>query len=650
MASQLYQSIEILSRDKGIEPQIVVAAVEDAIALATRKYYKTTENMRAELDKESGEIRAYVYKTVVETPEEIADEVNQITLEAARELAPEVEAGGEIRYYKPTEVLGRIAAQMAKQVIFQKVREAERDTVFLEYNHRLGEVITVAVKRIEPQDTIFELGRAEARMPRREQSRLEQFAVGERVRVVLLRVDRAAKGPQVIVSRAAPELVSSLFQSEVPEIYDGTVTIRAIAREAGERTKIAVLSRDKDVDPVGACVGMKGMRVQSIIRELRGEKIDIIEYSEEITTFAEKALQPAKVSRVSIADLSDKQLEVIVDDTQLSLAIGKKGQNVRLAAKLLGWKIDIKSEEEKRQEVEQQMSAFSGAGSTAIEQVTELGEQIIEKLVTAGITTVEALADMTPEQLEEIPGIGEKTLEKIATAVRHYFGEYEEGEERPAAADLAVASGGAESVAGEGAESVADEGMDGTDGAGGTGGVDLSESSVYGRDEAMPAARTTNDTADAATIERLEDMVGGSLSVVEAPEEATEDTDETAAESDDPELARLSARADAETEEEIDALELNLYQQDDRADARDGSGAIVDEVAEERLAELTETGPLLDEEGASSLVPGREDTSAVLAEHHPNTEIARAETVIEGNMDEPRDERREDVKVDEGAG
>ncbi len=650
MASQLYQSIEILSRDKGIEPQIVVAAVEDAIALATRKYYKTTENMRAELDKESGEIRAYVYKTVVETPEEIADEVNQITLEAARELAPEVEAGGEIRYYKPTEVLGRIAAQMAKQVIFQKVREAERDTVFLEYNHRLGEVITVAVKRIEPQDTIFELGRAEARMPRREQSRLEQFAVGERVRVVLLRVDRAAKGPQVIVSRAAPELVSSLFQSEVPEIYDGTVTIRAIAREAGERTKIAVLSRDKDVDPVGACVGMKGMRVQSIIRELRGEKIDIIEYSEEITTFAEKALQPAKVSRVSIADLSDKQLEVIVDDTQLSLAIGKKGQNVRLAAKLLGWKIDIKSEEEKRQEVEQQMSAFSGAGSTAIEQVTELGEQIIEKLVTAGITTVEALADMTPEQLEEIPGIGEKTLEKIASAVRHYFGEYEEGEERPAAADLAVASEGAESVAGEGAESMAGEGMDGTDGAGGTGGVDLSESSVYGRDEAMPAARTTNDTADAATIERLEDMVGGSLSVVEAPEESTEDSDETAAESDDPELARLSARADAETEEEIDALELNLHQQDDRADARDGSGAIVDEVAEERLAELTETGPLLDQEGAESLVPGREDTSAVLAEHHPNTEIARAETVIEGNMDEPRDERREDVKVDEGAG
>ncbi len=198
-------------------------------------------------------------------------------------------------------------------------------------------------------------------------------------------------------------------------------------------------SRDKDVDPVGACVGMKGMRVQSIIRELRGEKIDIIEFSDEITTLAEKALQPAKVSRVSITDLGEKQIEVIVDDTQLSLAIGKKGQNVRLAAKLLQWKIDIKSEEEKRREVEQQMQAMGGGPTTPIEQVTELGETILEKLIAAGITTVEALADMTPEQLEEVPGIGEKTVEKISVAVRHYAGRYEEGEERPATAEIPAA-------------------------------------------------------------------------------------------------------------------------------------------------------------------------------------------------------------------
>ena len=453
MASALYESIETLSKDKGIDPQIIVAAVEDAIALATRKYYKTQENMRAELDKGSGEIRAYVYKTVVESPEQAEDPLNQISLDEARSIAPEVEVGGELRYYKPTDVLGRIAAQMAKQIIFQKVREAERDTVFNEYAHRIGEVLNATVKRIEGQDVIFDIGKAEARMPKREQSRLEQFAVGERVRVVLLRVDRNARGPQVIVSRAAKELVQNLFHSEVPEIYDNTVEIKAIAREAGERTKIAVISRDKDVDPVGACVGMKGMRVQSIIRELRGEKIDIIEFSEEITTFAEKALQPAKVSRVSIADLTGKQIEVIVDDTQLSLAIGKKGQNVRLAAKLLGWKIDIKSEEEKRQEVEQQMQAMSGPATTAIEQVTELGESTIQKLIAAGITTVEALADMTPEQLEEVPGIGEKTLEKIGAAVRHYFVQLETNAAAGAAAqDASVAAEIAASSASEAAE------------------------------------------------------------------------------------------------------------------------------------------------------------------------------------------------------
>ena len=421
MASELYNVIDALSREKGINPDIVVSAVEDAIVVATRKYYKTQENLRAELDKETGQIRAFAVRTIVENSDMVEDTNAQISLDDAKRVDPSAEVGGELRTEKPTEVLGRIAAQLAKQVIFQKVREAERDTVYNEYIGRVGEIINATVKRVEGQDVIVDLGKAEARMPKREQSRLESFSPGERVRVMITRVEKAAKGPQVIASRAAPELVTHLFQTEVPEIYDNTVVIRAIAREAGERTKIAVMSKDKDVDPVGACVGMKGMRVQSIIRELRGEKIDIIEYHEDPVTFAEKALQPAKVSRVTVLEGQEKHLEVIVDDSQLSLAIGKKGQNVRLAAKLLGWKIDIKSEEEKRQEVEAQMSQVMTQQVTPLDSVPDLEPGIVEKLVAAGITTVEQVADMTPEQLEEIPGVGPKTVEKISIAVNNYF-------------------------------------------------------------------------------------------------------------------------------------------------------------------------------------------------------------------------------------
>jgi N utilization substance protein A len=531
MSSILYQSIELLSQEKGIEPGIVVSAVEEAIALATRKFYKTQENMRGELNKETGEITAYIYKTVVADADQVEDPLNEITLKEANALAPGAEVGSEIRLYRDTSPLGRIAAQLAKQVIFQKVREAERDTVFNEYAHREKEVLNATVKRIEGQDVIYDLGKAEARCPKREQSRLEQFSIGERVRVVLLKVDRAAKGPQVIVSRAAPELVQNLFQSEVPEIYDNTVTIRAIAREAGERTKIAVQSRDKDVDPVGACVGMKGMRVQSIIRELHGEKIDIIEFSDEITTFAEKALQPAKVSRVSIADLTDKQLEVIVDDTQLSLAIGKKGQNVRLAAKLLGWKIDIKSEEEKRQEVEQQMQALSGGPSTPIEQVTELGVGIIQKLVTAGITTVEALADMTPEQLEEIPGIGEKTLEKISVAVRNYFSRFEEGEGVQAPEDTE-----SESIDAEYAEAEAAETAEGV------------------------SVETAVDKSGNAEIENAPALVAEAEAEAENAAEVLEEAESVqAAEAEDEDLAGAEAEAEADAEAEgLTAAELAI--------------------------------------------------------------------------------------------
>jgi transcription termination/antitermination protein NusA len=429
MSSLLFQTIDQLSREKGIEPQIIISAVEDAILVAARKYYKSGEDLRSQINRETGQVDVFAVKKVVEN---VVNPQREITLEEAAKIDPNAALDSEIRFPKPTDVLGRIAAQTAKQVIFQKVREAERENVYGEYIGRVGEMVHCMVKRTEGPDLIVDLGKTEGRLPKREQSRLESFQIGERIRVVIVQVDKAARGPQVIISRADPSLVTKLFEMEVPEIYDGTVVIRSAAREAGERTKIAVYSKDRDVDCVGACVGMKGMRVQSIIRELRGEKIDIIEYNEDPSLFAANALSPAKINRVVILDSASKHLEVIVDDNQLSLAIGKKGQNVRLASKLIGWRIDIKSEEEKRQEVESQMDQLV-PGGTPISDVTGIGEKTIAKLTERGITTVEKLGEMTPEQLEEIPGIGPKMVEKIRLAVNNYYAQFEEAAAAPAA-------------------------------------------------------------------------------------------------------------------------------------------------------------------------------------------------------------------------
>src|SRR5690349_22550666 len=394
--------------------------------IAARKHYRTNEDYVADMDPKSGAIKLYAVKKVVEAVE---DPVHEMTLGEARRIDSSAEIGSEVRIQKNTDALGRISAQTAKQVIFQKVREAERETVYQEYSGRAGELVNCTIKRIEGPDYVLDLGKTEAKLSKKEQSRLESYSVGDRVRCVIKLVDKSAKGPGVLVSRAAPELVMRLFEQEVPEIYDGTVQIRGCAREAGERTKIAVQSRDRDVDSVGACVGMKGMRVQSIIRELRGEKIDIIEYNEDSVVFATHALSPAKVSRITILDALEKHMEVIVDDSQLSLAIGKKGQNVRLAAKLLAWKIDIKSEEEKRQEVESAMAALVAPGAP-VSVLMEYGvaENVVEKLVAAGVGTIEKLGGMTPEQLEEIQGVGADMIERIFEAVNAYYGQFEEGQ------------------------------------------------------------------------------------------------------------------------------------------------------------------------------------------------------------------------------
>src|SRR6195256_1264347 len=430
-SNPLQQTIEALAKEKGIEPDVVISAIEEAVATASRKYYKTGENLKTRFNLETGQVDLFALKQVVQ---DVTNAAIEISIDDAKQMYGEdvVELGDEIEFPKPTEVLGRIAAQTAKQVIFQKVREAERENIFAEYNQRIGEVVNGTVKRFENGDMILEIGRVEAVLPRKEQSRAESYSPSDRVRTVVKGVNRGAKGPQIMLSRTDPALLIKLFEQEVPEIYDGTVVIRGAVRGAGDRAKVAVFSRERDVDPVGACVGMKGTRVQSIIRELRGEKIDIVEWSEDAIAFVTNALSPAKVQRVSIVDDRERVMEVVVEDKQLSLAIGKKGQNVRLAAKLTGWRIDIKSEEEKRREVEAQFEGLEAApeseGDAAAEAAGDetplpyaipgVGEKIVRKLVDGGFGSVDALAAATIEQLSEIPGIGEKTAGKILAAAR----------------------------------------------------------------------------------------------------------------------------------------------------------------------------------------------------------------------------------------
>ena len=313
MTNPLQQTIEALAKEKGIEPDVDHHRHRGRRATASRKYYKTNENLKTRFNPETGQVELFAVKTIVD---EVTDPATEISLAEAQELyGEEAEVDMEIEFPKPTEVLGRIAAQTAKQVIFQKVREAERENIFAEYNQRIGEVVNGTVKRFENGDIIVEIGRIEAVLPRKEQSRAESYTPGDRVRAVIKGVNRSAKGPQIVLSRTDPALLIKLFEQEVPEIYDGTVMIRGAVREAGDRAKVAVYSRERDVDPVGACVGMKGTRVQAIIRELRGEKIDIVEWSEDPVAFVTNALSPAKVQRVSI-----------VDDRETGDGSGRRGQ------------------------------------------------------------------------------------------------------------------------------------------------------------------------------------------------------------------------------------------------------------------------------------------------------------------------------------
>lgn len=421
VTSSIGQSIDILCSEQGLDREMVIEAMKDAVKAAARKQFKdkTGESIQVEWNSEDGDIEVSAEKTVVQ---DVEDPLTELSLADAQEMAgDEIEIGDMLLLPLNREEMGRIAAQTAKQILVQKVREAIREKVYDEYIDRKGELINGTVKRFERGDMILDLGNnLEAVVPRQEQSRGEMWNQGERIRVVIVDVTKEQKGQQIRCSRASSELLKRLFEMEVPEIYDETVVIKSCVREPGDRAKIAVTSNEKDVDPVGACVGMKGSRVQAIIKELRGEKIDIIEWSDEPSVFAANALSPAKVSQVRITDIESRLMEVIVGEDQLSLAIGKKGQNVRLATRLVGWDIKIVSEELLKQEIARQMGRMMASGEavpiTALEGVTAGQAEI---LGSKGIEDVEALAAASIDELVDMLDVSMDEAEQIkASAMR----------------------------------------------------------------------------------------------------------------------------------------------------------------------------------------------------------------------------------------
>lgn len=446
MSQELIQVIDQISKEKGIAKEMVIEAVESALVTAAKKKFGN-QKIAVQIDPKRGDIYMYAYKRVVPS---VTNAEEEITLDDALQLFPEAQMDGEVPIRVEFEGFGRIAAQTARQVIVQKVREAERDVVFKEFNDKIGQIVNGIVLRHEKGAYFIDLGKTEAVLPAREQVPRESYRRGDRIRALVLEVRDTSKGPQVVLSRSHPDFVGKLFEMEVPEIYENIVEIKGVVREAGDRTKIAVASRDSQVDPVGACVGMKGSRVQAVVRELRGEKIDIIPWSEDARIFIAKSLSPAVVEKVGITE-EDKSALAVVADSQLSLAIGKKGQNVRLAAKLTGWRIDILSESEYEQErqkereheieaaiaeetrkMAEETKAQEGmeAEAAAAEEVAQdelttiegVGPKTAESLRSMGYDTVEKIAGMSETEILAVPGIGEKTAQKILLSARAIAG------------------------------------------------------------------------------------------------------------------------------------------------------------------------------------------------------------------------------------
>ena len=420
--SELKRMIDQVAREKGLDRQILINTLEEAMRSAAKRKLGSRVEVEVAYNDELGELEVFEFKEVVE---EVTDPATQISLEEARKLDPECEVGDELGVKVDTSDFGRIAAQSAKQVIIQRMKDAERDLIYEDYKDRKGEIINGIVQRIDRGAIIVNLGRTEAVLPPREQVPREVYRPGDRIRALVLDVKRISRGPQIVLSRTHPDFVKALFELEVPEIAEGVVVIEGVAREPGSRTKIGVRSTDRDVDPVGACVGMRGARVQAVVQELRGEKIDIIAYDPDPARYVVNALAPAEITRV-IVDEVNRSMEVIVPDEMLSLAIGRRGQNVRLASKLTGWRIDVKSESS--------YSEALRAGYRLLLDVVGVGGPVgPDALFQAGYSSAEALAEATVEELLSIPGMDEEFASKIIAEAKAYIAgqQTEEPEQQP---------------------------------------------------------------------------------------------------------------------------------------------------------------------------------------------------------------------------
>ncbi|NMB99290.1 MAG: transcription termination factor NusA [Thermoanaerobaculaceae bacterium] len=429
--NEVLQAIEMVGREKGLSREVVVSALEEAMVAAARKVLKTKEQLVGHFNPDSGEVEIFKIMIVVEDDisEEDYDPTFHIKWSEAYRIAGDIQIGDELEFpLETTPQMGRIAAQQAKQVLTQKIREAEREIIFNEFKEKVGTIINGIVKRIERGNYIVDIGRTEAILPISEQvRRTERFSQGERIRALIVEVrDQAKGGNQVVLSRSRPEFVSKLFFMEVPEIYDGTVMIKGVARDPGERTKMAVIAKDKEIDPIGACIGMRGMRVQAVTRELRGEKIDIIAYKEEISEYVRAALAPAVITRVEIVDNENKKMEIIVADEQLSLCIGKKGHNVKLAGELVGWELSVKSESAKKEELLAVMGQGAVQGDETSSEEKEKERQMaslpdipgvplkaIEELVQKGLVEKAKILEMSDEELMKLPQMNENALKNL---------------------------------------------------------------------------------------------------------------------------------------------------------------------------------------------------------------------------------------------